>query len=513
MKEFLAFLLPPATAFAGMRISRLILGRKIDEQFGFGLRLGLGFAVGMVVFSQLVLLTALAGVNATSVLAWVALIWGAAEAFLHTPKLAATIKQTKFHPGYLWLLLLLPVFYAWWVFGMLSTLEGTLEFDANAFWVFKSKILYLTQGKQLIDVFHQGSLAYAHLDYPMLVPCLYTFGYGLVGGVNEFVNKVWPFWMMVMLTFTVLSIARTWRRPHPLPILAAVLVSFLPATLQFVRQEGGTLPMLFCTSLAALLMTKALAEENEIALVGGILSLTMCATTKFEGVIYTALWGTVAIVFCWRKGWLKNRLLWKTLAFAAICLVPYAGLRLIKPVPHPESGWIHDGMASPATALHRFPQTLSLSLGARFFNPQFFNWTTADKNHVAFAGKWDGLKSAINPELSVLPWVLLILFALSLWALRKQRFPLITLAVVLLAQVTILSFVISCLARMQADVSNVIDFAISVVGRYYYPFFAASFLGVIALWFLDKSPEASPSSNLEPQPVSATKQSPAPKRR
>ena len=205
MKEWIAFLLPPAVAFAGMRTSRLVLGQEIEERFGFGLRFALGLGLGMVVFSQAVLLTALAGINLSGALAWGALIWGVAEIGLRSPKWVAALKQIKFQRGHLWLLLLLPVVYAMWVFGRLSTLEGTLEFDANAFWVFKAKMLYLEQGKDLLNVLHQSNLGYAHLDYPMLVPCLYTLGYGAVGGVDEFVNKVWPFWMVVALCLGILS--------------------------------------------------------------------------------------------------------------------------------------------------------------------------------------------------------------------------------------------------------------------------------------------------------------------
>jgi hypothetical protein len=70
VKEWIAFLLPPAVALAGMRMSRLALGRELSNQFGFGLRFAVGLGVGMLVFSQAVLLTSLAGINASTVFAW-----------------------------------------------------------------------------------------------------------------------------------------------------------------------------------------------------------------------------------------------------------------------------------------------------------------------------------------------------------------------------------------------------------------------------------------------------------
>src|ERR1700722_1482657 len=236
--DFVAFILPPATALAGMRLSRWILGEKFEAQFGFGFRFAFGLALGMLLFSQAALGCDLAGFNAAPLLGWLAIIGGAAELVILAIKLPSALKSVKFKTGHLWLLLLLPLLYCWWVFARLSTLEGTLEFDANAFWVFKAKIFFLTQGHALVHVLQHPNLAYMHMDYPMLIPCLYTLDYGVVGGVDEFVNKVWPFWMVVALCVAILSFARTWANPRPLPIIIVLMIAFLPATFQFIRNEG-----------------------------------------------------------------------------------------------------------------------------------------------------------------------------------------------------------------------------------------------------------------------------------
>jgi len=492
MKEWIAFLLPPATAFAGMRLNRLILGQKLNENFGFGVRFALGLAIGMVVFSQSILLTTLIGINASFLLAWGALLWGATEAAILSPQVVAGVKQFKFQRGHLWLLLLLPVLYSWWVFGRLATVEGTLEFDANAFWVFKAKMMYLDQGKNFLNVIHTTNLGYAHLDYPLLVPSLYTLTYGAVGQVWEFTNKVWPFWMVVSLCIAILSLARVWNRPKPLAVFLILLFCFLPATLQFIRQEGGTIPMVYCTGMTAILMVTAIAYADEIALCAGILLLTECANTKFEGVIFTALWGTVALIFAWRNGWIKSRLLWKTILIAAVCMFPYFCYRMAKPILHPESGWMHDATKSPSTVMHRFPQTLTLNIGNRFFTKDFFHWSTTDKDHIQYDGHWTGLGNLVNPDLSVMPWLMLFMIGLSFWKKPRHRLALGVLLAVMFVQLAILSFVISCLGVMQADVAQVITFASDVVGRYYYPFFTACFLGVMAIWFVDRDPVLKP---------------------
>lgn len=499
MKEWIAFLLPPATAFAGMRLTRLLLGQPFADRFGPGLRFAIGLAAGMLIFSQTVLLGALAGINLAGTLAWLALIWGVVEIALLAPKAAAGVRQIKFQPGHLWLLLLLPVIYSWWIFARLSTLEGTLEFDANAFWVLKAKILYLEQGRNLLNVLHQSNLGYAHLDYPMLVPCLYTFGYGAVGSVDEFINKVWPFWMVVALCLGVLSLGKVWKHPQPLPLLTVVAFCFLPASLQFIRMEGGTMPMVFFVSVTALLIVKAISRADEFYLAAAILPAAGCATVKFEGVIYAGLWFCALLPLCWRLGWLKKAMLWKCVLLAGICLLPYVWFRLDKPVLHPESGWWHTGLAAPALTLHRFPQAWFLNLCARFFNDNAFHWQPGNGDHLQWAGKWIGPGSFVNEQLTVLPWLSLVLLVLALWKCRN-RLALGTLTGVIFGVLTVLSFVIACLPRMQQDLAKVIEFSSgSDVGRYSYPFFTAWFLAIAASWFRDPRPPQPPNQPNPPR--------------
>ena len=501
MNELAAFILPPATAMAGMRLGAWLLGEKFELRFGFGLRFALGLAIGMLVFSQTILLSALAGFNASLILAWLAIFWGVAELAVILVNLYAAWEPIQFRPAHWWLLLLLPLAYYWWVFGRLSTLEGTLEFDANAFWVFKAKILFLEQGQQLIHTLRDVNLGYAHMDYPMLVPCLYTFDYGVMGCVDEFINKVWPFWMMVALCAGFFSVTRLWKRPHPLPIAAITVVAFLPAGLEFVRNEGGTVPMVFYTSVAVLLMVTALCTENDLAPAALVLVLAGCFSTKFEGVIFAAVSICALFPFGLRRGWLSNKALQKSAVAAVICALPYLFYRLTGPVPHPESAWLHRGMVAPDALLHRFPQVWFLDIFARFFSPDFFRWQ-AENNHLNWVGKWTGLGSFVNDQLAVLPWLTVVLLVLVVVYKPRKRLVVGLLSAIMLAIFTFLSFVVSCLHT--DDLESAIDFACGVVGRYYYPFFIAWFLGTVALWMTDeKTPrpvQAVPDENTASAP-------------
>ncbi|HEY1788440.1 MAG TPA: hypothetical protein VGJ73_09810 [Verrucomicrobiae bacterium] len=511
MSQITAFILPPATALAGARIAALLLGKEFTAQFGFGFRFAIGLAVGMLVFSQGVLLSALGGFDASFILAWLAIFWGVVELGLVLLKLPAAARTIKGSPVHLWLILLLPLACSWWVFGRLSTLEGTLEYDANAFWVFKAKILYLEQGNNLIQVLRDVNLGYAHMDYPMLVPSLYTLDYGVVGCVDEFVNKVWPFWMMVALCAGIISAARLWKYPRPLPIAVVTLIAFMPASIEFIRNEGGTIPMVFYTSMAALLIASALYAENDLAPAGLVLVLAGCFSTKFEGVIFAAFTSCALLPFALQRGWLKNRTLWKCAAAAAVCIVPYLLYRLARPVPNAESAWFHTGMMTPGAVLHRFPQVWFLEVFARFFSPTFFHWQ-ADGSHLQWAGHWAGWGSLINDQLAVLPWLLVALLILTVIYKSRGRLVVAILSVVVLAIFTFLAFVVSCLHK--DDLQPAIDFACSVVGRYYYPFFTAWFLGTAAIWFLDdKQPAPEPGSAAVQRDKTAAALSPRGKRR
>jgi len=490
-----------------MRLTRWLLGEKFAARFGLGFRFALGLSVGMLVFSQAVLAGALAGFNASFILARLALLWGGVELLLLALQFPAALKRIKFQPGHWWLLLLLPLLCSWWVFGRLSTLEGTLEFDANTFWVFKSKILFLEQGKNLMDVLHQSDLGYAHLDYPMLVPCLYTLGYGLAGRVDEFVNKVWPFWMMVALCAGILSFARLWKNPRPLPIAVVTLIAFLPASLEFIRNEGGTIPMVFSTCLAALLMVSAIYRENDLAPAALVLALAGCFSTKFEGAVFAAAGCGLLLPFGLWRGWFKNPALWKSAAAAAICQAPYFFYRLSRPVLHFQSDWFHAGMAAPRVVLHRYPQVWFLEVFARFFNSEFFHWQPQGQS-LQWAGRWIGWNSLLNEQLSILPWLLVVLLAISIIYKAKGRVALAILSGIILLVFSFLSLVVSCL--YESDLGQSIDFACDTVGRYYYPFFTAWFLGTAAIWFKDQTNQSEPA--LEPERTSSLMPAQKPKR-
>jgi hypothetical protein len=519
MKELLAFLLPSATALVGMRITRLVLGKKLDVEFTFGLRFALGMCVGMFVSTQSILLGAVVGLSWCAFLAWTIFGWALIETVLLVPKVLAGLRRIRFRISHLWLLLLTPVLWLLWNYGRLNLVDGVHEFDAGAFWLLKARILYFAHGKAFFTLLHTSNLAYTHMDYPWLVPGLYTLTYGALGGVDEFVIKIWPFWMMVALCGAVSSIGRVWREPRPAPILTIILVCFLPATERFLAQEGATIPILFCVSIAALLLVISFIRRSPVALAAGMLTLGCCAATKLEGIVYAILWAIPLLMYCWRCRWLKNPLIWKVIVLGACFLLPYGVTRLAKPVSYPEAHWLQDAAAAPRAVVRRFPQTLFLGIGYRCFDPAFFAWQSPDNDHLHYVGKWHGRSTFAGPELSVLPWILLPLIGLTFWKRRPHRLALGALLAVIVGQIFALSLIISSLAVMQANVNQVIDFSTQIVGRYFYPFFVACFLGTMAIWLLDTASSALQKSTASsdtaatPQAVGDNLSTPSPQQR
>lgn len=483
MSALIALLLPPAVALAGMRLVRLLLGRGCSERYGTGLLFALGLGTGMLVFTQIILATVLLGFNAAGLLAWIALVWGFGESLLLIRQGLMQRHQIRLRKAHLWLLLLLPVAGCLAVLGRISVVEGTVEFDAITHWVFKSKILYLSHGREFLGLMHNGNMVYFHLDYPMLVSALYTLNYGAVGGVNEFINKVWPVWMVAALCLAILSLADTWRRPRPLPIAIVTVLCFLPGTLCFMRWEGATIPMVFYSSLAAMLIVRAFTRDDVSALALGLLMLTGGAMSKFDGMLYMFFWLLMLAPVCRRRGWLKDPLVRRIAAFALVCVLPYAAYRLNRPLTHLESDWPQQAVYSPGSALRILPEILGLGLGGRFFSLDFFKWTVGGDGRLQWAGQWHGLRTLINYHLSVVPWLSLGLLGYSLWKGHCRRV-FLQLTFVTFAVFVFLAFVLACVPHdPSAEAAYVLAKTGEDMGRYFYPFFVAWFLGMASTWW------------------------------
>ncbi|MGH8022796.1 MAG: hypothetical protein ACRED1_04395, partial [Limisphaerales bacterium] len=198
--------------------------------------------------------------------------------------------------------------------------------------------------------------------------------------------------------------------------------------------------------------------------------------------------------------WLKNKILWRSVVVAVLCLLPYGLYRLTKPAADDQAHWMGYFLTTPASVLHLFPMVLFLNVFARFFSPQFFHWT-ADGNHIHWSGHWTGWSSLLNQDLSVLPWLLVGFFIFSAIFRPKARITLAVLSALIAGIFLFLSFVIASLPHW--TVSQFVDMTCNVTGRHFYPFFVAYFLGIATIWFSEDTvqpPAAAPRAQpgLEP---------------
>ena len=108
-------------------------------------------------------------------------------------------------------------------------------------WMLKAKIIYLYTGSEIIKWFSNPGLAFAHLDYPTLVPSLHSVTYDSIGHVNEFVTKFWPTWMLLFLLLALASLNRTGKSRFHAPSFALLGLLLLPAIQMYVQWEGSTL--------------------------------------------------------------------------------------------------------------------------------------------------------------------------------------------------------------------------------------------------------------------------------
>src|SRR5208282_5356964 len=207
---------------------------------------------------------------------------------------------------------------------------------------------FLCTGHELVGWFSNPRLAYAHLDYPTLVPSLHAATYDSIGHVDEFVTKFWPTWMLLFLLLALASLSRGKIGRFHAPLFFLLGVLLLPFTQNYVQMEGGTLPMMFFTVMGFVQCALGLVEKDRARLGLGLTLLFGAAMSKFEGIIFLALTaGWILLLPSVRPSLKPSSRLWRTLAFCLLAALPFICLRSRIPVLHPESGWAGYALAHP----------------------------------------------------------------------------------------------------------------------------------------------------------------------
>ena len=503
-----AFLLPLLTALSGVWLLRLLFG-SLSRRLTLAEQLACGLGLGMMMVAALTLGVKLCGchgrgwvlsLTATGALAE---LWRDRTTFLN--EITRGFWKTVFNPVTAVMVgIVLIVFF---ILFRLAALQGIVEFDAVAAWLLKAKILYLSTGNDLVAWFSNPRLAYAHLDYPVLVPCLHATTYDSIGHVDEFVTKFWPAWMLLFLLMALASLSRSEKGWFHAPHFFLLGVLLLPFTQTYVQMEGGTLPMVFFTVMGFVQCVLGLVEKDHARLGLGMTLLFGAAMTKFEGMIFLALTASWLLLLPWAHPSPKTLpQFWRAAVFCLLAALPFVCLRAQIPSLHFESGWAGYALAHPGVTLASAPKVLLILLAREFFSPDFAQWNATD-GQLHWNGHWVGFSSLFNHLTFGLAWVCLLLTILLWMAAPGRRKAVVwTLAVWMSAQ-----FAFSVVFASFISVGGLNDVIASRIadnasGRYLFPMLLAWGATMVILFFADFSP---PASVLNKSPTTSTSPSSA----
>ena len=172
---FIAFLLPLITALAGVWLLRFLFTSP-SEQMPILEQLACGLGLGMMTVAALTLGIKLCGFHGYGLVFILATVGAVAELWCARKTYLILIGNS------FWMTVKSPVKLAIFVAGLLvflvlfrlAGLQDITEFDAVAGWSFKAKIMHHCTGTEIVGWFSNPRLAYAHLDYPTLVPSLHA---------------------------------------------------------------------------------------------------------------------------------------------------------------------------------------------------------------------------------------------------------------------------------------------------------------------------------------------------
>ena len=499
----IAFLLPLLTALSGVWLLRVIF-TTLCERLPILEKLACGLGLGMMAVAALTLGVKLCGIHGRGFVLVLTAAGALAELWrdrkVFGNGIAAGFRKMVSEP-LMWLFVAigLAVFL---VLFRLAALQGIVEFDAVADWMFKAKIFFLCTGHEIVGWFSNPRLAYAHLDYPTLVPSLHAATYDSIGHVDEFVSKFWPTWMLLFLLAALASLGRgkTARIQAPLFFLLGVLL--LPFTQNFVQTEGGTLPMMFFTVMGFVQCALGLVEKDRARLGLGLTLLFGAAMSKFEGLIFLTLTvGWILLLPATRQLLKPSPRLWRMVAFSFLAALPFICLRVQIPVLHPESGWAGYALAHPSISFSSAPNILLIMLARLFVNPDFAKWSAED-GHLHWTGQWEGLSSLFNQLTLGLAWVGLLM-TIALWFAVPARRPIIlwTLAVFVSAAIAmsvVFASFVSITGLNDAINARTAD---DEAGRYLFPMLLAWASTSVIMFFADFSlPASDPMAKLN-QPI------------
>ncbi|MDR3456509.1 MAG: glycosyltransferase family 39 protein [Verrucomicrobiae bacterium] len=316
-----------------------------------------------------------------------------------------------------------------------------VDWDAFAIWGFKAKVLAHEALHPAPAYFHDLTLSYSHLDYPLLLPFLTAGAYAAMGAVDDQAGKLVSVFLDVLI-LPLVYLGLRWKLPRLPSLCLCALLAWLPAFLRFGGTGCADLPLAMFYAGSIFFAARWLDRRQRDDLVLSVLFSAFTAFTKNEGLALALINGLVLLFFSvcsfQKRAWVG-------------AVVFFAGLLVV------DGAWIFWSHSLPRTHENYGSKLLSSQLitnlpklkqifWAMFFeltNSSLWGWLALMTGALA----WLGRRAFLRPPVlamwlllglhlltyalvyCVTPWNLTMLLATSLDRLLWHALP----AVILLA--------------------------------------------------------------------------------
>jgi hypothetical protein len=186
----------------------------------------------------------------------------------------------------------------------LKSLAGPVdEWDGFAIWAFKAKVLAHSALNPVPAYFHDLTLSYSHLDYPLMVPFLIAGDFSATGGTGDPAAKFISLFLDALLVPMIYAGLRWKLKAFPAAALAAVL-ALLPAVGRYSGTVCADVPLAVFYSGTIIYLARWIARPRWQFLMLAVLFGTFTAFTKNEGLVLAlAGGGTIFILGILRQRW------------------------------------------------------------------------------------------------------------------------------------------------------------------------------------------------------------------
>jgi hypothetical protein len=261
---------------------------------------GLGPAVGAGIMGLLLFWASLTGfAPSRNVLATIGILTLASLLVMKQKNQLARIKilATDWEKGDGWIVVPLAVIVAMLVMIVVVALSSPLaEWDTFAIWGFKAKVLTHEALRPTPAYFHDLSLSYSHLDYPLMVPFLTAGAYAAMGTVDDHTGKLVSVFLDVLLVPMVYLGLRWKLRRLPAACLSAIL-AMLPVMFRYGGGGCADLPLAMFYAGSILYVARWIDRQQWPDLILAILFSAFAAFTKNEGTVLALMNGAIILGF------------------------------------------------------------------------------------------------------------------------------------------------------------------------------------------------------------------------